>query len=324
MRLAREATGVPKAPMSAPQRRPRQSSVKGERRTAAGTLERAWEDLPEVVGEDEEADEGEQEREVHLAEGGAAEEKRGGEDGHEEPGVGKEAEDGEEAEGEEYAAEGGLGAVGEGAMVLEVEVDGLVAQGVGEAEEEECAGEGHGERGGEKVAGGDEVGGVEEEVLGVADGGGHGAEVGGDGLEGDEAGEAVAEAQSVEGVDGEGDEGDEGDVVGGDHRDPEGELDEGVRQRAEARAPGQEALGEDAEEAAFPEPGHDEHQAEEEVERAQVDGLPPGAGIPHEEEGEGRRREGGDGDGVGAEGSPEGGQGQGHGAGSLSCGQRRE
>ena len=112
-------------------------------------------DAAQVVGEDEEADEGEEQTVVHAAQGGAVEEQREGRDQAEEPGVGEEAENGQQTEHEESAAEEDFAGMGQRAVVFEAEVDGFIAQDVGEGKEEERAAEGHRHRGGKEGFGGD-------------------------------------------------------------------------------------------------------------------------------------------------------------------------
>ena len=88
------------------------------------------------------------------------------------------------------------------------------------------AGSGIGEHRGEKGPQVHLIAGVQVQVLGVADGGGHAAQVGGDGLHHHHRHHPLGLACQSQHLQGEGDKGDEGHVIGHRHAHKEGQQDE--------------------------------------------------------------------------------------------------
>ena len=146
---------------------------------------------------------------------------------------------------------------------------GNLSQGLGGADgqpqpQQQGGGQGEGQNELEEVRRAQAVVGVEVQVLGVADGGGHAAQVGGDGLHGHHGDDPVPPVHQLQHLQGEGDEGDEGHVVGHRHAGEKGQEEEHPLQLPGGGGAGEHQPPQPAEHPQPPQAGHHGHQGEEE------------------------------------------------------------
>lgn len=244
----------------------------------------------DVADEDEEAEKCREQAVINLAEEAAVDDKNNGDDNEEHGAVGQNAENDEQAECEQR--EKGQHGTTEVLRRRDLGARFVAGETVGEgrfahaadAEDEQDEGEGGvGPDGPGEISEGHFGDGVEIEILRIADGGGHAAEVGGDGLENDELEHAVFALDHAENEDGKGNEGDEADVVGDDHAGEKAEQDHDGVEHAQAVGFFDERLSEQGEDAEMLQSGDNDHETEEQREGAVVGIREPGAVGMHDE-----------------------------------------
>ena len=120
--------------------------------------------------------------------------------------------------------------------------------------------------------------GIEEEVLGIAHGGGHAAKVGGDGLQADHRDQQLPPVDHLQHKNCKGDKGDEGHVIRHQHGAEERQHDQKPGDSPHRPLPGQQLLGQDLEDAHILETGYHGHQAEEEAQNPEIDVTEVGRG----------------------------------------------
>ena len=99
-----------------------------------------------------------------------------------------------------------------------------------------------GQQGGEEVPGRQVEVPAQEQVLGIAHGSGHAAQVGGRGLQDHRGQDSPALPGQLQDLEGEGDEGDQGHVVGDEHGGEKGQQHQKKLQQADVFLPCQQAL----------------------------------------------------------------------------------
>ena len=112
---------------------------------------------------------------------------------------------------------------------------------------------------------------IEIEILRVAHGREHAAQVGRDGLQNDDADQRVAPLGHAEHDDGEGHEGQQGDVVGDEHGRKEAQPDQQRAHGAQVSDPQTERVRQMRKKTRLPQPGHHRHQTVEQRQRAEID-----------------------------------------------------
>ena len=112
---------------------------------------------------------------------------------------------------------------------------------------------------------------IEEEVLRVADRGGHAAQIGSYGLKDDNPDQMPLPPDEGENQYGERDKGNKGYIVCDKHGAEKGKEHQRQREQPHPPPPGQQPLGQNVKEPAALKSGHDSHQAEEQDEDPQVD-----------------------------------------------------
>ena len=113
--------------------------------------------------------------------------------------------------------------------------------------------------------------GIEEEVLRIAHGGCHAAEVGGDGLQAHHRDDEIAAIHHFQHQHGKGHKGDERHVVGHQHGGEKRQDHQNQRNAPDRQLAGEELLRQHQEYACLLEPCHHCHEAEEEAKYSQVD-----------------------------------------------------
>ena len=105
--------------------------------------------------------------------------------------------------------------------------------------------------------------GIKIQILGVAHGGQHAAQIGGDGLHDDNGNHTVCQVRPLEEHDGEGHKGDKGHIIGHQHGREEAEHDKGRCQLPQVFRLGEQLRRKTVEHAHLLQPAHDCHQAEQ-------------------------------------------------------------
>ena len=225
---------------------------------------------PQVADEDEESGKGAQQGEVDAGEHLPVGKKQEQRDARRQKDGGDELEDGQQAQRGPHAAAGqGPGSGQAGVHRHRGDVG-------GGAQEDH-----HGQAGpGQEHVGGHEPAqlaeaqvevGVQVEVLRVAHGGEHAAQVGGQGLENGHRDEQALLPGHAQHHHGEGDEGDQGDVVGDDHAEKEGQKDQHQHHLPGGNGAPEQVVPQKQEQPRLLTQADHRHQAEEEGQGVPVD-----------------------------------------------------
>ena len=122
----------------------------------------------------------------------------------------------------------------------------------------------------EKRPGGEPGDGEEVQVLRVADGSGHAAQVGGNGLQHHQPQHPLLLADHAEYQQGEGHEGEQGHIIGDEHAAEEAQQHQHHREAPRSAGPPQQGAAQQLEHPQGPEPRHNDHQTEQQGQRPVV------------------------------------------------------
>ena len=240
---------------------------------------------PQIAGYREEADEGAQQAHVQLPQQGGLH--RGQRPQHQDrqQTVGQNAEHRQQAQQEQHAVQGQLPGLPQGLRVHrgDLEIPGQDRQGRrGQAGQTDPR---QGQHHREKVPGGEPIGSVKIEVLGIAHRRGHAAQVCGNGLQYQQRHRRGPAVQLVQKQQCKWGKGDEGNVIGHGHGAEKGQQHQDHRQGPGPGPPGQQTAGQPLERPAGLEARHHRHQAQQQAQHPQIDVVQIGGVRRHQDHG---------------------------------------
>ena len=142
------------------------------------------------------------------------------------------------------------------------------------AQVDSCAAEEHYRGGdGKEFRGGEAVVGVDKEILGIANGSQHAAQVGGNGLPGNRGDDEADAPGFGKSKDGQGHKDDEGHIVGYEHGAEVAAEDKEAPQAPAGGALPEKPVEDGGKEATEPQPCHDAHQEQQQSQQRKVDAL---------------------------------------------------